>query len=237
MSIQISEYLAKNTGTVAGNDGKYSLTIDKQFDNDTLMISCIGFKPVSLKISDFKKQDNYNIYLEEKVFDVHEVIVKPRIFKQKTLGVTTKSRLAVAGFEDNKLGYECGVLMKSGKSAVIEKININFASCAYDTIFYRLNIYRINDKKTFENILTEPIYLKLSKDKTKETVSIDMKPYDLIIKGDFLVTLEHVRNLGKGDLYFCCGLSNKTYYRKTSQGLWETVPIGVSISVDAKVEK
>jgi len=227
----------KNIGTVAANDGKYSLTVDPQLDNDTLMISCIGYKSAYYRISDFKKQANFNIYLEEKVFDVPEAIVKPRVFKQKTLGVTTKSKFASAGFEDNKLGYECGILMKTTKLTMLEKVNINFSHCAYDTIFYRLNIYRKNDKKEFENILTEPIYLKLSKDKTKETVSIDIKPYDFIIKGDFLVTLEHVRDLGKGRLYFCCGLSGRTYYRKTSQGTWESIPIGISISVETKVEK
>lgn len=229
--------LKKNIGTVADNHGKYTLFIDPQYDNDTLMVSCIGFKSQLFKIADFKKLDDHNIYLEEKVSEVPPVVVRPRIFKQKILGVTTKSKLASAGFEDNKLGYECGVLMKSAKSAILEKVNINFSYCAYDTILYRLNIYRKTDQKEFENILQEPIFLKLSKDKTRETVSIDMKPYDLIIQGDFLVTLEHIRDLGTGRLFFCCGLSGRTYYRKTSQGTWESIPIGISISVQAKVEK
>ena len=57
-----------------------------------------------------------------------------------------------------------------------------------------------------------------------------------MVEGDFLVTLEHVKDLGPGYLYFCAGLSKITYYRKTSHGKWKTVPIGVIISVVADVE-
>ena len=56
-------------------------------------------------------------------------------------------------------------------------------------------------------------------------------------------TFKHVFNLyfdkplGPGNLLFSVGLSKKTYYRKTSQGIWEKVPIGIGISVTAQVEK
>lgn len=50
-------------------------------------------------------------------------------------------------------------------------------------------------------------------------------------------TIEHVKDLGEGFLHFCAGLTHKTYYRKTSQGVWQTAPVGISISVIADVEK
>ncbi len=229
--------LGKNIGTVSDMNGNYSLTIDPQFDNEVLRISCIGYYPVSLKVSDFKSLKSANIYLEVKIFEIPEVVIRPRIYKQQTLGVTTKAHIAAAGFKDNNLGYECGIIMKIKKSAIIEKVNINFASCSYDTILYRLNIYKVKGEIEFENILQKPIYIKLPKAKTKETVIIDLLQYNMIVQGDILVTLEHVKDLGPGNLYFCAGMSGKTYYRKTSQGIWETAPVGVSISVDAKVEK
>ncbi len=229
--------VGKNVGTVSDINGKYDLTIDSQFNNDTLLVSCIGYYPFSIKISDYHKLADKNIYLDEKIFEIHEVVIKPKDYKQKILGVESKSKIMSAGFKENKLGYELGILMKVKKSAILEKVIINFSACSYDTIFYRLNIYKCTDKMQFENILQKPIYIKLPKDKIHEPVLIDLKPIDLVVQGDFLVTLEHVKDLGPGYLYFCAGIGNKTYYRKTSQGIWETAPVGISISVDAKVEK
>ena len=78
----------------------------------------------------------------------------------------------------------------------------------------------------FENVLQKPIYISLPKEKVKELISINLKPYNIVVEGNFLITLEHVKDLDPGNLFFSVGLSKKTYYRKTSQGIWEKVPIG-----------
>jgi hypothetical protein len=64
-----------------------------------------------------------------------------------------------------------------------------------------------------------------------------LRSKDILTNGDFLITLEHIKDLGEGHLLFCAGLGTKTYFKKTSQGKWEAVPVGVSISVVADVEK
>lgn len=65
---------------------------------------------------------------------------------------------------------------------------------------------------------------------------MNLHKHNIQVSGDFLVTLEHVKNLGKGGLYFCAQLG-RSWYRKTSQGDWGSAPIGVSISVEALVEE
>jgi hypothetical protein len=77
----------------------------------------------------------------------------------------------------------------------------------------------------------------MPKEKINDVIQIDLEPYHIVVEGNFLVTLEHLRDLGEGHLNFCAAPGHKTWYRKTSQGSWETVPIGVSISVIADVEK
>lgn len=229
--------IGKNVGTVSDVNGKFNFFVDAQYDNDTIQFSIIGYKPIQIKVSDLRKKNDNVLLLEEKTYALTEVIVKPKIFKQQTIGVTTKNKKIAAGFKDNLLGYECGILMKVKKTAFIKKVNINIASCSYDTIFYRLNIYKVCKKMHFENILKEPIYVTMPKESVKDEVSIDLESRNIVVNGDFLVTLEHVKNLKDGHLYFCAGLANKTYSRKTSQGEWETVPIGLSISVIADIEK
>lgn len=226
----------KNIGTVSDANGKFTIAIDSQFDNDSLLFSSIGYDPISIKITDLRK-NNITVSLKEKIYELGGVIVKPKKFVHKVLGITTHSKVAMAGFKDNFLGYEMGILMKVKKSAVVKKVNLNISACSFDTIFYRLNIYKVTGDNSFENILNKPIYINIPKDKIKEKIEIDLQPYNIVVDGDFLVTIEHIKNMGDGYLYFCAGLAGKTHYRKTSQGEWQTAPVGVSISVDADVEK
>jgi hypothetical protein len=200
------------------------------------LFSSIGYVSTFIRISDLKGNSNTQVILKGKIYDLTEVVIRPKVFKEKIIGVTSKNKNVSAGFKDNLLGYECGVLMKVKKTALIRKVNINIANCLYDTIFYRINIYKVNDPMDFENILTEPIYVEIPRDLIGESIEIDLESKKLIVMEDFLVTLEHTKDLGSGYLYFCAGLG-KTYFRKTSQGKWETQPIGISISVLTDVEK
>jgi hypothetical protein len=227
--------VGRNNGTVSDNQGKYSLDVNSEFDSDTLKVSCIGYHPYIVQVSEFKKLKKQNIELHERVYELQQVNIRPKQYKFKNLGVSTKLKNIQAGFKDNKLGYELGILMKVKKSAIPEKVRINVARTTYDTLFYRMNIYTLKNKQEFENILEKPIYLEIAN--PKEEVELDLKPYNLYVEGDFLVTLEHIKDMGEGALYFCTSVIGKTYYRKTSQAVWETVPIGISISVDAQVER
>ena len=227
----------KSIGTVCDANGKFSLKMDTAHLNDVLLFSCIGYKPVSYKISELVKP-NLTIEMQEANYNLNEVVIKPKKIVEKILGIKTTKRSVEAGFKENKLGYEMGVMMKNKKLAYLKTVNINIATCTYDTLFYRLNIYKATSDKTFENILKEPIYIKIAKDQVKETISINLKDKNIVVEGNFLVAIEHVKYLGTGGLMFCSALGHKTYYRTTSQGDWESISIaGVSISVIADVEK
>jgi hypothetical protein len=239
---QVVEYvnigvIGQNIGTVSDGTGKFTLQLDSQFDNDTIRVSRIGFYPFSAKVADFKKFQSQNIYLYERVFELDAITVHHKTYKHKVLGVTAKTTRIIAGFKDNILGYELGILMKIRKSARLEEININFGRCTYDSIFYRVNVYEMKGKMKFENILNEPIYLKLAKENIGKTVVLDLKSYNIVTQGNILITLEHIRNLGSGFLYFSSSITGRTYFRKTSEGKWDSAPVGISISLKAQVEQ
>ncbi len=52
----------------------------------------------------------------------------------------------------------------------------------------------------FENILREAIYITMPKELVKDEIQIDLQERNIIVDGDFLVTLEHVKDLGDGYL-------------------------------------
>ncbi|NVO02887.1 MAG: carboxypeptidase-like regulatory domain-containing protein [Bacteroidetes bacterium] len=229
--------VGKNIGTVCNSKGIFEITLNSDFDNEILAFSCIGYQSITMKVKDFKALSSKIIYFTEKTVNLKQVEIKPKQFKQKTLGYTTQTKMAVAGFKENKLGYELGIMMDCKKSAIIEKVNFNIADCTYDSIFFRLNIYEVDKNDNYSNILKHPIYISFSKAQVKNKITVDLTKENIITNGDFLVSLEQVKDLGPGSLNFCCSLIGKTHYIETSQGKWDTVPVGISISVEAKVEK
>ncbi len=229
--------VGKNLGTVSDHSGRFRLSAGASFDRDSLLFSMIGYETQAHEIGSLRKSENVVIVMHERDYKLDEVTIKPARFKERILGVNTRSSMIEAGFRDNKLGYECGLLMKVKKTAYLKQLQINIATCTYDTIFFRLNVYEVRGNKEFVNILKEPIYINLLKEDLEDEIHIDLRSDNIVVEGEFLVTLEHVKDLGYGHLYFNTGLSGRTYYRMTSQGEWASLRLGIGISVLADVEK
>ena len=231
--------VGRNIGTVSDQNGKYTLEIKPEHHDDTLRFSCIGYHSYSVKVSDFISLDNWNISLEEKLYDLAEVVVRPKKIKQKTLGNTVRVKFAVVCAQDSINGFELGALMQNKGRAFLKEVNFNISVCSYDTIFYRINIYKAHDVKDmqFENILTNPIYITSIKEDVKDKITIDFRHLNIVVDGDFLISIENVKNMGPGSLCYPISLLHKSYLRQASQGEWRTVPYGISLSVKVDVEK
>ena len=228
--------IGKGIGTVSGIDGHFKLELINLHDTDTIVFSCIGYYPEKFLVGDFKKEGHHTILLEQHIIELDEVTVRPVSFKFRNLGNRTRSRSIKAGFRENQLGYELGVIMKVKRPVFIEQININIAETSYDTLFYRLNIYEVSRESTFSNILNAPIYIEIPKEQLTESIQVDLREHNLRFENDFLVTLEHIKEMGDGYLNFCASLRGRTHHRKTSHANWESTPVGIGINVDVLEE-
>lgn len=228
-----------DVGTVSDIDGNYNLTIGRKYDEAILRFSYLGFKDFEIKVEDFRKRSDHHVQLIPLTYELQEIIVTPKIYGQKTLGHTGNSKKTTAGFGEYKLGFEHAVRMELPKKekAIIHKINISIARCTYDSLHYRVNIYSITGKKKISSILKKPIYIKLSKEKIKDRISFNLAEENILVTGDFLVSLEHIKDLGDGEIAFSSEKKKKTYVRKTSQGKWKIVKVGISISADVSIVK
>ena len=229
--------IGKNVGTVADHNGNYTLKVSHEHYDDTLKFSCIGYHSYSVKVSDFLKKNNGNVSLEKRDYGLSEIVIRPKNTRQRTLGFTGRGKVTVACFADSVRGAEVGVIMKNKNRSFIKEVNINFLICSYDTIFFRLNIYKVLGDMQFENILKDPVYIVSTKKEAKNKLSVDLRHLNLVVDGDFLVTFEHVKDLGYGKLCFRAGFINKSYLRETSQGTWETIPVSISISAVVDSER
>ena len=73
--IESASIYVKNTtvGTVSNSDGKFVLLVAKEFENDTLIISSIGYKSFKSVISEF--ENGVEIFLEEDIAALDEIVL------------------------------------------------------------------------------------------------------------------------------------------------------------------
>ncbi len=230
--------IGKGTGTVSDINGKFTIVLPDSLNDQTLKFSCIGYKSRSFTVSEFKKATDPAILLEESILSLAQVIVKPKVLKTKILGNQNDSKNAVAGFKSNDLGSELGTIMKIRKSpTLIENLNFNIAKNEIQNVKFRVNVYAMKNGQPDSILLKQPIYVTTSL--TSGTLTVDMKPYNLWVETDFMVSLEWIENYGKDKLYFCVGLmDSNSMWRKTSQDKWQkSSPIGIGFNSTVTYEK
>ena len=143
-------------GAVSEQNGRYTLVIEPEHYNDTLMFSYIGYHPYFVKVSDFLTLNNGNVSLEEKAFEINELIVRPRRTRQSRLGISARHK--VLCFDTTSTGFEDGLFIKNENTVVINEVNYRVTS-TFDTVVFRMNIYKASEDMRFENIMNSPVYV------------------------------------------------------------------------------
>jgi len=234
--------LNRGTGTVTNTDGNFMLEINNNFINDTLRVSMIGYKPIDFLIKNIQsKQRPLSIKLIEQVSELNEVVITSKVFKKKKIGNKTKSKFISTGFGYGQLGAEMGIKINVRKNPTFIdafNFNVSYNRLSAKSIF-RLNIYSIKKNKPFENILTKNILIPI-KPKQTGLITFDLKPYNIILKEDAIITLEWVDNQGKNKkreaIFFSLGILNSgTLYKKSSQAKFKKYSkMGVGFNIDVR---
>ncbi len=75
MPIESASVYVKNTtvGSISNSDGKFALVVPREFENDTLVVSSIGYKSFKTAIKDFDATSD--IFLEEEVASLDEIVL------------------------------------------------------------------------------------------------------------------------------------------------------------------
>lgn len=226
----------KNVGTVSDVNGKFQLALDDKFDNETLKISIVGYKSLEYKVADFKKilSGNSTVLLEKNIAELKEVVIRNKNLKSAELGNVLDRKTVSAGFVNNVLGNEIGIVIKAKKRPTyIEAFNAVIDYNHYAELKFRLNIYDLKKGLPNNSILTESIIVNSKIDKGKLTV--DLSDYNIVVNGDFFVSLELIEGLGEGGLHFLADYDGpKVFTRAVSQGKWNKVDglsFGFSVSV------
>ena len=228
-------------GTVSDENGYFRLDTENIPQEATLRFSYIGYEIHDISIAEFHAEcsDYCEIRLTPKILEMQEVFVYPKKFKEKIVGNPHAPAMMRGGFTEDSLGYEIGIFVKlKPRPTVLKELNLHGIVTSYDSVFYRVNVYAMQDKLPGKNILSKPIYISLGDFEQNADISIDLTPYHIVVQDDFVITLEYVRELGEGDLTFSTGIFNgKIFYRRTSQAEWYSAPFGLGMSVLISYQK
>lgn len=243
-------------GTVSNDQGYFHLELSGIDPDAEVRFSFIGYENHDISVSDVIRtcSTHCEIRLTPKILEMQEVVVFPREVVEKVVGNPNPLSFAFAGFKNDSLGYEMGIRVKIRKRpTLLKELRLHGLTTTYDSVFYRLNVYKMDKGTPGRNILKEPIYITLVKHdeseevgvdpntyqiKPLEDVVIDLSPYRIMVQDDFVIALEYVKELGEGSLYLRTGmLSGKVFFRKTSQAEWHSTPFGLGMSVLIRYQK
>lgn len=227
---------SKHIGTVSDEKGNFEINLAEASDKDSIIFSSIGFISASINVVDFKNRVSRFFLMQESVTNLKEISISSKGYEDRLFGVTTNSR-NLRFISHKQAGHEYCLLVSIQKTAFIQKVFFDIAFCSYDSVLFKLNIYRQTTEDGFENILQKPILVKVLKRQIDKPIVIDLTEQHIFVDDNFLIALENVNQLDIGELSFCAKMFRETLSRESVDSPFKTEPVGISLSVEAKVGK
>lgn len=176
-----------------------------------------------------------------RTYSIDDVVISAKS-KGKRLGRDVQSHMANIGLPSD-IGVECGVLCHTGKQPLrLGTLRIWCSTRMIDTLVFRLNLYSVANGTVGERLAHDPIYIPIRTDSISDLTMVDLKPYDLRVKGDFLLALACAQIAvsstdnkcePRSGILFNAHLLARTYLRYSPTETWETQQLGIGLSVEA----
>lgn len=230
--------LKQSLGTVSNESGKFEFEVKDDFMKDTIKVSSIGYKTISLVASDFieKMKVNAVLPLTADVTELSEVTITARELKEKVLGNKARSKSLKLGFSVNELGNELGIKINiKNNPTFLKSFNTHIVTNTNTSLKYRLNIYSIKNGLPDKKIVNENIIFPI--DVEKGDFSLNLEKYRIYVEDDIYCTIELIETPNEDDDIGFSGslFGHAMIVRTTSQAEWEKVgTIGVGFNCTVK---
>ncbi len=229
----------KNIGTISNENGKFSITLDKSFLNDSLTFSYVGYKNLTIKIGDIKSSNQKDFVLEEQPTELKEVFISTRKRKIRKLGTNSYVSM-VAGYVWSRENIENRDIIEHAKILNIKKpsrilnLNMNLFNVFADSATFRANFYTIKENlpnKRIQNII-------LSKKIKQGWNKFDLSEYDLKFDKPIFITFEYIpKSKTEREPFRISGqFLGKSIKRTSSLGTWD-LNKGLSMAMYVEIEQ
>lgn len=217
--------LHQNKGVVSDSNGYFRIDLTHLSENDTLMVSAIGFEKIKFLIAHcriyFLPQVNLRLELSPESKERQEVVVMAGKYKILATGNNVKSTMMIAGFQSKSIGAEMGTVLRYNKKkkGLITKLHFNIVGNPSDTVKFRTNIYAFENDLPGRSLLNDPIYFHGIP--PKGGIEIDVTEWNIYVKNDCFVSIELIENIGMDGIFFKSAfLRSKSYVRDAPEGVW-----------------
>ena len=233
---------AKNIGTMSQVDGSFAITIPSTHISDTLTFSLIGYHEFKAPISQLNSKAEIHIQLNGKVTLLGEVQVQGQKFVEKKYGI---KKTGIIHFTDGIFkkddSFEIGQVIKLGsKPAKITSLNLHLNSTREDSATFRINFYHFDEDqnipagRVFDRSIVQRHPLR------EGWLKFDLSDYDIRLNGDVFASVEFIpENKDVEQIFYAVKLggSSRSFFRRSSLGLWVRPPHHYCLYVTALTDK
>jgi hypothetical protein len=221
-------------GTVADEQGRYTLPFRTSLAAATVRVSSLGYAPRSLTLAELAAQPN--VALTPEAVPLAEVQVKGNsaFRRTHTLGNTGNAEMATNTLGRNSLGGQVGTVIKLSRQPTrIVNAVFNIARSSPGQVTFRVNMYRLGaDGKPTETKLL-PREVIVTSPVVRGPITVDLSADQLVLSENFFLAIELLKwdNPAPTGAEFAFSASlgyfhNEIYARHTSQAPWERASIG-----------
>lgn len=206
-------------GTVADAQGRFALDLPASYDGDSVRCSLVGYASRTWQVGELRRLVRAGaLHLTARPVPLAEARVSSAGLKRRVLGNTTiQKTMRIDDFAANMAGNQIGQRIMIKRPAFLEEVSFSITDCTYDTMAFRLNVYKLRRDYPAENILPAAIYFRVNRQQAQDRIHLNLRRQHLYLTEDVVVAVELVRSLGKGTLEFGCQLAGGGPFYKLEQ--------------------
>jgi predicted alpha/beta superfamily hydrolase len=234
----------KNVGTISLTDGSFSIQIAEENRRDTLTFSLVGYGSVEVPIPLLRATEPFIIRLSQKTVQLSEVKITAAKLVEKKYGI--KRRNPLLHFTDGMFinathdSYEIGQLIRlDNRPTRITSVNLHLNAPRKDSASFRINFYRYDEERPTSRMIESSI---IQRHPIREGwLKFDLRDYHITLKGNVIAAIEFLpepkKDLRPISYEVKLGGASRSFYRKSSLGMWNRPPHHYCLYVTALVDK
>ena len=226
--------MGQDLGTVADEQGRYTLAFQKSLATATVRISSLGYAPRNLTLAELAAQPNVGLAPEAVALAEVQVHGKAQFRRTHTLGNTGNAEMASNTLGSNSLGSQVGTVIKLSRQPTrIVNAVFNIARNSPGQVTFRVNIYRLGPDGLPTEVKLLPREVIVTSPIVRGPITVDLSADQLVLNEDFFLAIELLKwdnpAPNGSEFAFSAALGyfhNEIYHRYTSQAPWKRTSIG-----------
>jgi hypothetical protein len=226
--------VGKELGTVADEQGRYSLSFRETLAAATVRVSSLGYASRSLTLAELAAQPNVELTPEAVPLAEVQVRGKSAFRRTHTLGNTGNAEMATNTFAANSLGGQIGTVIKLSRQPTrIVNAVFNVARSSPGQVTFRVNMYRLGPDGLPTEVKLLPREVIVTSPIVRGPITVDLSVDQLVLNEDFFLAIELLKWDNPAphgaEFAFSAALGyfhNEIYCRFASQAAWKRSSIG-----------